>query len=68
MDVESWVQVKRWPLAAALRTTNVIGAVQRAAQTLSDPADLISVSFEAPAKERIELPAHSTLDRLVSSL
>ncbi len=35
----------------------VIGTVHRAAQTMSDPADLISASVEALAKERIELPA-----------
>jgi TnpA family transposase len=46
----------------------VIGVVHRAAQTMSDPADLISASVEALIKERIELPAYSTLDRLVGSL
>jgi len=46
----------------------VIGTVHRVAQTMSDPADLISASVEALAKERIELPAYGTLDRLVGSL
>jgi hypothetical protein len=46
----------------------VIGAVHRAAQTMSDPADLISASVEALAKEHVELPAFSALDRLVGSL
>jgi hypothetical protein len=35
---------------------------------MSDPADLISASAEALVKERIELPAYRTLDRLVGAL
>ncbi|MCP4306640.1 MAG: Tn3 family transposase, partial [bacterium] len=46
----------------------VIGTVHRAAQTMSDPADLVSASVEALAKERVELPAYNTLNRLVGSL
>jgi TnpA family transposase len=46
----------------------VIATVHRAAQTMSDPADLISASAEALVKERIELPAYRTLDRLIGTL
>jgi len=46
----------------------VIRTVHRSAQVMSDPADLISASVEALFKERIELPAFSNLDRLISNL
>jgi hypothetical protein len=46
----------------------VIRTVHRAAQVMSDPADLISASVEALVKEGIELPAFSTLDRLIGNL
>ncbi len=39
--------------------------VRQAAQTMSDPADLINVVVEELTKANIELPAFSTLDRLV---
>jgi len=35
---------------------------------MSDPADLISASVEALVKDQVDLPAYSTLDRLVGSL
>ncbi len=41
-----------------------IKAVYMAAQTMDNPADLINVSLEMLVKERFELPAFSTLDRL----
>jgi Domain of unknown function (DUF4158) len=40
-------------------------AVQHAASTMSDPADLINVAVEQLIQQRFELPAFSTLDRLV---
>jgi hypothetical protein len=46
----------------------VIKTVHRVAQTMSDPADLISASVEALIKARIELPAFSTLDRQIGNL
>lgn len=46
----------------------VIRTVHRAAQVMSDPADLISASVEALVKDGIELPAFSNLDRLISNL
>lgn len=40
-------------------------AAQQAAYTMSDPADLINVAIEHLIEQRFELPAFSTLDRLV---
>jgi len=40
-------------------------AVRAAATTMSDPADLINVAVETLTQNGIELPAFSTLDRLV---
>jgi hypothetical protein len=39
--------------------------VYAAAQTMDNPADLINVALETVIKERYELPAFSTVDRLV---
>ena len=41
-------------------------AVQHAAYTMSDPADLINVAVEHLIQQRFELPAFSTLDRMVN--
>ena len=41
-------------------------AVQQAAYTMSDPADLINLAVEHLIQQRFELPAFSTLDRLVT--
>jgi TnpA family transposase len=40
-------------------------AIEQAAYTMSDPADLINVAIERLVEQRFELPAFSTLDRLV---
>lgn len=40
--------------------------VNQAAYTMSDPADLINVAIEALVQHQVELPAFSTLDRLVN--
>jgi hypothetical protein len=40
-------------------------AVEHAASTMSDPADLINLAVEHLVQQRLELPAFSTLDRLV---
>jgi TnpA family transposase len=40
--------------------------VRKAACTMSDPADLVNVAIEELINANIELPAFSTLDRLVS--
>jgi len=39
--------------------------IEQAAYTMSDPADLINVAIERLVEQRFELPAFSTLDRLV---
>jgi TnpA family transposase len=39
--------------------------IEQAAYTMSDPADLINVAIERLIERRFELPAFSTLDRLV---
>ena len=46
----------------------VVTTVCHCAQTMGDPADLISAAVEALVQANIELPAFSTLDRLVSTL
>lgn len=43
-------------------------AILKAAETMSDPADLINVAVEELTKAGIELPAFSTLARLASNL
>ncbi len=40
-------------------------AIDEAAETMSDPADLVNVAIEELFNANIELPAFSTLDRLV---
>lgn len=52
------------PYAKAARHL-AVQAVYDAAQTMDNPADLINVALETLIKERYELPAFSTLDRLV---
>lgn len=42
--------------------------IERAAYTMSDPADLINVAIENLIEQRFELPAFSTLDRLVARI
>ena len=44
---------------------HIIASVHKAAHTMSDPADLINVAVEILNKANIELPAFSTLERLV---
>jgi hypothetical protein len=46
----------------------VISTVLNAAETMSDPADLINRAVEALQSTAIDLPAFSTLDRLVNRL
>jgi TnpA family transposase len=42
--------------------------VRQAAQTMSDPADLINVAIEQLIVDRFELPAYSTLDETVNHI
>ena len=46
----------------------VESATRKAAHTMSDPADLINVALEQLIYQRYELPAFSTLDRLVNHI
>ena len=46
----------------------VMEAVAQAALTMSDPADLIHVAIEHLIQQRCELPAFSTLDRLIGHI
>lgn len=43
-------------------------AIQRAAQTMDDPADLINVGIEVLIQQRCELPAFSQFERLVAHI
>ena len=45
----------------------VRACVKNAAHTMSDPADLINVAIEALTNANTELPAFSTLDRLIGN-
>lgn len=45
---------------------HVIDCVRKAAYTMSDPADLINVAIESLSNKKTELPAFSSLDRLVN--
>ncbi len=43
----------------------IIACIRQSAYTMSDPADLVNVAIEELSNANIELPAFSTLDRLV---
>ena len=61
----SYLQITPWSGEAEkiVRT-----AVNKAAYTMSDPADLINVALEALSDNRYELPAFSKLERLVKHI
>src|SRR5215510_1648139 len=63
--VRSYLRVESYTLGGA---SAVEAIVAQAAYTMSDPADLINVAIEHLVKQRFELPAFSTLDRLVSKV
>ena len=60
--LRSYLRVSSYALGGA---ETVEAIVEQAAYTMSDPADLINVAIEHLVKQRFELPAFSTLDRLV---
>ena len=60
--LRSYLRVSSYALGGA---ETVEPIVEHAAYTMSDPADLINVAIEHLVKQRFELPAFSTLDRLV---
>jgi TnpA family transposase len=59
--IRDFLQVKAYGKEAR---HSAIRAVYDAAQVMDNPADLINVALEMLIKERYELPAFSTLDRL----
>jgi Domain of unknown function (DUF4158)/Tn3 transposase DDE domain len=60
--IRDYLRVTSWNTGASRLA---IKAVSEAAETKDNPADLINVALETLIKERYELPAFSTLDRLV---
>ncbi|MGH9916950.1 MAG: DUF4158 domain-containing protein, partial [Pyrinomonadaceae bacterium] len=60
--IRDYLRVTSWGSGASRLA---IKAVSEAAETMDNPADLINVALEMLIKERYELPAFSTLDRLV---
>jgi hypothetical protein len=63
--VRAYLDVASYPDTGEVLVTNI---VLEAAETMSDPADLINRAIEALRRARIDLPAFSTLDRLVNRL
>ncbi len=63
--VRSFLETKPYCPEDRLRVEQVI---RKAAETMSDPADLVNVAIEDLVNANIELPAYSTLDRLVGTL
>ena len=80
MRVGAFIIARRYSYQAAVRTylsvtaydaaaeQMLAGTVLDAAETMSDPADLINRAIEALKAAPIDLPAFSTLDRLVNRL
>ncbi len=63
--IRSWLQVRVFD---ALAKQYAAVAIATAAMTMEHPADLINVAIEELVKERYELPAFSTLDRLAGNV
>jgi len=64
-QIRSFLQVKSYSHGGQEVAESVI---RKSAYTMSDPADLINVAIEKLIEQRFELPAFSTLDRLVGHL
>ena len=60
--IRDYLRVSAWDRTARRVAIN---AVAEAAETMDNPADLVNVALETLVKERFELPAFSTLDRMV---
>lgn len=60
--IRSYLDIKAYSAGGARLARQ---AAHEAAYTMSDPADLINVAIEHLIEQRFELPAFSTLDRLV---
>lgn len=63
--VRTFLDIRRYTQGGREMVTT---AVTEAAQTTSDPADLINLAIELLVLQRYQLPAFSTLDRLVNHL
>ncbi len=63
--VRTFLEIRRYTQGGRELVTT---AVTEAAQTTSDPADLINLAIEVLVLQRYQLPAFSTLDRLVNHL
>jgi hypothetical protein len=61
--VRAFLDIRRYAQGGRELVTT---AVATAAQTMSDPADLINLAIELLVQQRYQLPAFSTLDRLVN--
>lgn len=61
--VRTFLEIRRYTQGGRELVTT---AVTEAAQTTSDPADLINLTIEVLVLQRYQLPAFSTLDRLVN--
>lgn len=63
--IRSYLQVKSYGQGGE---QIVIKAIRQSTQTMSDPADLINVAIEQLIRHQFELPAFSTLDKLVNHI
>lgn len=61
--VRAFLNIRRYAQGGHELVTTTVAA---AAQTMSDPADLINLAIEVLVQQRYQLPAFSTLDRLVN--
>jgi TnpA family transposase len=57
-----------WTVYGEGHAQGLRAVLETAAETMSDPADLINVAVEDLVKSHVELPAFSTLDRLVATV
>lgn len=63
--IRAYLNVKPYDRTASKLAATVIA---RTAEVMEHPADLLNVAIEELVKERYELPAFSTLDRLVGQI
>ena len=63
--IRSYLGIKRYPEGGKKIAET---EVRNAAHTMSDPADLINVAIEKLIEQRFELPAFSTLNRLIGHI
>lgn len=65
---QSVLSLLGWTVYGEEPAQQLQAVLETAALTMSDPADLINVAVEHLVKSHIELPAFSTLDRLVGTV